>query len=323
MKAIVYTKYGPPEVLQLKEVEKPVPKDNEILVKVLATTVTTGDARMRRADPFAARLINGLFKPTKWPVLGTEMAGKVESTGKDVKRFKAGDPVFGSTGMRLGAHAEYVCIPEDGMVAEKPANISFDEAAAVVFGGNTAWHFFKKGNIENAKKVLIYGASGAIGTYAVQLSKHFGAEVTAVCSAPNTELVKSLGADEVVDYTKEDFTKRSEKWDIIFDTVGKSPFSGSIRSLNKDGYYLRAVHMSPAPVIKGIWASITSSKKVIGGIASEHQEDLLFLKDLLEKGIIKPVIDKSYPMEQIAEAHRHVDGGHKKGNVVVTIGHEE
>ena len=251
------------------------------------------------------------------------MAGKVESTGKDVKRFKAGDPVFGSTGMRLGAHAEYVCIPEDGMVAEKPANISFDEAAAVVFGGNTAWHFFKKGNIENAKKVLIYGASGAIGTYAVQLSKHFGAEVTAVCSAPNTELVKSLGADEVVDYTKEDFTKRSEKWDIIFDTVGKSPFSGSIRSLNKDGYYLRAVHMSPAPVIKGIWASITSNKKVIGGIASEHQEDLLFLKDLLEKGIIKPVIDKSYPMEQIAEAHRHVDRGHKKGNVVVTIGNEE
>jgi NADPH:quinone reductase-like Zn-dependent oxidoreductase len=319
MKAIVYNKYGSPDVLQLKEVEKPVPEDNEVLIKIFGTSVTSGDCRMRKADPFAVRFFNGLTKPQKVTILGNELAGEIESIGKDVSLFRKGDQVFGQAGMSLGANAEYICLREDATLAIKPVNISFEEAATIPFGGNTALHFLKKGNILPHQKILIYGASGSLGTSAVQLANNFGMEVTGVCSTANVELVKSLGADKVIDYTKEDFTKNGQTYDIIFDTTGKSPFSGCIKSLKQKGIYLRAVHMSLSSIVRGLWVSMTTSKKVIGGVASELKENILFLKDLIEKGVLKPVIDRSYPFEQIAEAHRYVDKGHKKGNVAITV----
>jgi len=322
MKAAVYTKYGPPDVLQLKEVEKPVPKDNEILVKIHAATVTSGDVRLRKADPFAVRTINGFIKP-KNRILGVEFSGEIESIGRDVKQFKTGDKVFGSPSTGFGTYAEYKCISEEGVVALMPANVTFEEAAAVPFGGLTSLHFLRKANIEKGQKVLIYGASGSLGTAAVQLAKNFGAEVTGISSTANLELVKSLGADNVIDYTKEDFTKNSVIYDVIYDTVGKSPFSGSVKSLKNNGYYLRAVHISPSSLARGMWTKITSSKKVIGGISEDTKKRLIFLKGLIEAGKYKPVIDRRYPLEQIAEAHRYVEGGHKKGSVVITVNGQE
>ncbi len=319
MKAVVYEKYGPPDVLQLKEVEKPVPKKKEVLIKVYATVVTTGDVRLRKAEPFMVRTFNGLLKPKK-PILGMNFSGKIEQAGKEVKLFEENDKVFGSTAFTFGTYAEYICISEEEVIAPMPSNITYEEAAAVPFGTLTSLHFLRKGNIKQGDKVLIYGASGSLGTAAIQLAKYFEAEVTGVCSTVNVGLVKYLGADKVIDYTREDFTKNGQAYDIIYDTVGKIPFFSCVKKLKKNGIFLNAVHMPPLSVLKNLWL-LPSSKKIIGGISIERKEDLIFLKDLIEKGNYKPYIDRSYTLEQISEAHRYVELGHKKGNVVITIEH--
>lgn len=324
MKAVMYERYGAPDVLQLKDVHKPTPKDNEVLIRVYATTVAAGDCRMRKPDPAAARFYNGLFRPRKINILGFEVTGVVEDVGRAVTRFRAGDEVFGSCGIGFGGYAEYKCLPEagsdaDGCVAIKPANMSFEEAAAVPIGAMTALHFLKEADIQSGQKVLIYGASGSVGTYAVQLAKYFGAEVTGVCSTVNLDMVRSIGADKVIDYTREDFTRGDETYDIIFDTVGKSPFGASLKALKPNGYYLHALYIAPARVLRGMWASRTSSKKVIGETASSAPEDLDFLRQLIEAGHIRAVIDRRYSLAEVAEAHRYVEKGHKKGNVVVTV----
>jgi NADPH:quinone reductase-like Zn-dependent oxidoreductase len=322
MRAIVATKYGSPEVLQLKEVEKPTPKDNELLVKVYATTVNAGDCRMRSftVPPIfwlPGRIALGFRKPRN-PIFGMELAGEVEAVGKDVKRFKAGDQVFASTfEVNFGAHAEYKCLPEDGAVVTKPNTMTYAEAATLSIGANTALFFLKAGNIQPGQKVLINGASGSVGTFAVQLAKYFGAEVTGVCSTRNVALVKSLGADTVIDYTQEEFTKNGETYDSIFDAVGKTTLPQCKSSLKNKGYYLHTVMVLPE--IKGLWYSMTTDKKVIGGTAVPRTEALVFLKELSETGRLKPVIDRCYPLEQMVEAHRYVDQGHKTGNVVITV----
>jgi len=324
MKAIVYEKYGPPEVLHLKEVDKPTPKANEVLIKIYATTATKYDCWVRSfkaSTRFLALFFGmnfGLIRP-KNPILGTELAGVIEGVGKDVKLFRKGDQVFGYPGMSLGAYAEYICLPEDGALAIKPTNMTYEEAAAVQQRALTALFFLRKGNIQSRQKVLIFGASGGVGTFAVQLAKHFGAEVTGVCSTKKLELVKSLGADKVIDYTQEDFTKNGETYDIIFDTVGKSPFSGSIKSLNKEGVYLLTTYRLPR-LFRIIWLNLISSKKAISPLLKERTEDLIFLRELIEDGKLKVVIDRRYPLEQAAEAHRHIETGHKKGSVVITVG---
>jgi NADPH:quinone reductase-like Zn-dependent oxidoreductase len=325
MKAVVYEKYGSPDVLYLKEVAKPVPEENELLIKVSATTVTAGDTRMRSFTvPLSfwlpARLYLGLRKP-KRAILGMECAGEVEAVGKDVKRFQKGDLVFASTIEHgIGAYAEYKCLPEDGVVATRSANLSCQEAATIPVGGRTALYFLRAANIQPGQKILIYGASGSVGTFAVQLANYFGAEVTGVCSTTNLELVKSLGADKVIDYTKEDFTKNGEVYDVIFDTVGKSSYAACMKSLKKDGTLLHAVG-SPGISMRMKWTSLTTGKKTVGGGPPPESKDLIFLQELVETGTLKPVIDKVYPLERIVEAHRYVDTGRKKGNVVITVAH--
>lgn len=319
MKAIVYTKFGPPDVLQLKEVAKPTPKDNEVLIRIHATTVAAEDPGMRRSPG-----LNGFTKPRK-PVLGFYLAGQVEDVGKDVKRFKKGDRVYGNTGMGLlGTYVEYKCMPEDSPLTGQPANMTYEEAAAIPNGALTALPFLRdKGNIRSGQKVLIHGASGAVGTSAVQVAKAFGADVTAVCSAANVEMVRLLGADHVIDYTREDFTKNGQTYDIIFDTVGKSSFNRCKGSLTERGVYLSTVP-SPAIFLQALWTARMGSKKVriaATGLraASEKTKDLMFTRELVEAGKLVAVIDRCYPLEQIAEAHRYVETGHKKGNVVITL----
>jgi NADPH:quinone reductase-like Zn-dependent oxidoreductase len=324
MKAVVYERYGPPEVLELKEVEKPSPEHDEVLIKIHATTVTTGDWRARSLEMPAGfglmgRLFFGVSKPRK-AILGTELAGEIESVGKDVTKFQAGDQVFAFSGAGFGCHAEYKCMKQDGPVAKKPTNLTYEQAAALSFGGTTALHFFRKGKLARGERVLVNGASGCVGTAAVQIAKHFGADVTGVCSGANVELVRSLGATRVIDYTSEDFTKNGETYDVIVDTVGTAPFARVQGSL-KEGGRLLLVLGSFADLLRAPWVSLTSNKKIVAGPAPERVEDLISLAKLAEAGEFKPVIDRHYPLEQIAEAHRLVDSGRKKGNVVVTVSH--
>ncbi|AFY92073.1 NAD(P)-dependent alcohol dehydrogenase [Chamaesiphon minutus] len=322
MKAVVYTKYGAPDVLQIIEVPKPTPKDNEVLIKIHATTVTSGDWRVRSLKmPFGfglmSRLVFGIRKPRQ-PILGTELAGEVESIGKNVSKFKVGDRVFAFSSLGMGCHAEYKCLSEDGMVVLKPDNLSDEEAAAISFGGTTALDFLRRGNLQSGEKVLINGASGCVGTALVQLAKHFGADVTGVCSGANIELVKSLGADRAIDYTKEDFTANGQTYDIIADSVGTAPFSRVKNSLGSGGRLLQILAGLP-DILGAPLVSMTGNKKAIAGPAAERVEDLQFLAKLAQAGEFKPFIDRRYPFDLIAEAHRYVDTGHKKGNVVVTL----
>jgi NADPH:quinone reductase-like Zn-dependent oxidoreductase len=326
----VWTRYGPPDVLQLREVEKPAPKGDEVLIKIYATTVTAGDSELRSLSlpiyfALPLRIWLGLRKPRGTTIPGTELAGEIEAVGQDVRLFKEGDQVFGSAGMRFGANAEYICLPEEpeemeGGVAIKPANMTYEEAATVPFGGRDALHFLRKGNIQPGQKVLINGAGGSIGTFGVQLAKYFGADVTAVDSAGKLDMLRSIGADHVIDYTQQDFAKSGQTYDVIFDVVGKSSFSGSTRSLTNNGYYLLA-NPSLSHMVRGLWTSKTSSKKVISRAASGTTDDLVFLKELIEAGKMKTVIDRRYPLEQVPEAHRYVETGRKAGNVVITVAH--
>jgi 2-desacetyl-2-hydroxyethyl bacteriochlorophyllide A dehydrogenase len=319
MKATFVTKYGSPELVQIRETQKPSPKENEVLIKIHATSVTSGDARIRRADPAIIRLIFGFKKPRK-STLGVVVSGEIEAVGRAVTKFKPGDQVFGSSGMSFGAHAEYTAVSEDAVLAIKPSNMTYEEAAAIPFGATASQHFLRIAKILPGQKVLIYGASGALGTAAIQLAKHYGAEVTAVCSAANFELVQSLGADKVIDYTKTNFTKNGEQYDVIFDTVGKSPFCDSLFSLTKKGYLLEA-SAGIFRMLAGAIVSIFVRRKIVSGVIKETTEDMNFFKTLIESGDLKATIDKTYSLEEIALAHTHVDKGHKKGNVIISIDH--
>lgn len=324
MKAAIWTKYGPPDVLQIKEVEKPTPKDDEVLIRICATTVTAGDCEMRslKISPLLRlpmRLYVGVARPKRITILGQELAGEVEATGKDVKLFKEGDQVFGAPGFRLGAYAEYICLaekPAEGALALKPVNLTCEEAAAVPIGGFEALHFLRQAEIQPGQNVLIYGSGGSIGTIAIQLARSYGAEVTGVDRSDKLDMLRSIGADHVVDYTREDFTQSNQSYDVIFDVVGKSPFSGSLRALKPGGCYLIA---NPSLTTMARRRLASGGKKVILGTSSYSNVDLVYLKELIEAGKIKPVIDRRYPLEQIAEAHRYVEAGGKKGHVVIVV----
>jgi NADPH:quinone reductase-like Zn-dependent oxidoreductase len=323
MRVAAYERYGPPDVVQLIEVEKPTPRDGEVLIRVRATTVNSADWRVRSLDvPDGFRLLSRLFfgysKPRQ-PILGTELAGTIEAVGAGVTKFKVGDDVFAFSGVHMGCHAEYKCMPEDGQVVPKPKNISYDEAAALSFGGTTALSFFRRAKLQRGETVLVNGASGAVGVALVQLAKHFGAEVTAVCSGANAELVRSLGATRVIDYTKEDFSKNGETYDVIVDTAGTAPFSRCQGSL-KGGGRLLLILAGLGETLRAPWISLWGDKRVIAGPASEDVDDLRLLAELTSADKFRPVIDRRYPFDQIVEAHRYVDTGRKRGSVVVTLG---
>ncbi len=332
MKAIVWTKYGSPDGLQFKEIEKPVPKDDEVLVKIHATTVTAGDSEMRRLKlplmlSFPFRLYVGFIKPKRIKILGQEFAGEIEEVGKDVKLFKKGDQIFGTTGFAFGAYAEYICLngnPNEmqGALAIKPVNMSYEEAAAVPTAGFEALHFLREADTQRGQKVLIFGAGGSIGTFSVQLAKYFGAEITAVDSTEKLDMLRSIGADQTIDYTQQDFTQNGETYDVIIDVVGKKSFSRRLKSLKQNGYYFLA-NAGLSHIVLGVWTSMTSSKKVVIGSASQTKEDLIFLKELIEAGKLKSIIDRCYSLEQISEAHRYVETGRKIGNVVITVGEDK
>jgi NADPH:quinone reductase-like Zn-dependent oxidoreductase len=322
VKAIVYHRFGTPDVLQLADIPEPTPGNREVLVKVRATTVTAADWRARslevpRGFGLVARLVFGFSRPRR-PILGMELSGDVAAIGKSVRKFKPGDPVFASTGFRMGCYVEYRCLPEDGALAPKPANLTYDEAAALTFGGVTALRFLRGAKIRSGDEVLVNGASGACGTAAVQLAKHFGARVTGVCSTANLELVKSIGADRVIDYTKEDFTRSGDRYDIIVDTAGTAPYARSERSLKKGGRLLLVLGSLP-DMLRAPWVSMVTDKKIVAGAAGGSAEDLRFLASLAESGRFRPVIDRRYPFEQVVEAHRYVDTGRKRGNVVLAL----
>jgi NADPH:quinone reductase-like Zn-dependent oxidoreductase len=327
LKAILHTQYGSPDRLQLKEVDKPAPRDNEVLIAIHATTVSSADCNVRnftfvtRSMLPIAKLMFGIAKPWKPRVLGTELAGEVECTGKDVRRFKKGDRIVASTGMAGGGHAQYACLPERGALALKSDSLSWEEAVAIPFGANTALYFLRDlGKIQAGQELLIIGASGSIGSAGVQLAKHFGATVTAVCSGANVDMVKALGADRVIDYTKEDFTTRADTYDLIFDIVGATTFSRCEHSLKADGIFLQNI-MGLTDIVRILWTSFAAGKKLKGGVALENPKRMNFIADLAAAGKLKPVIDRRFPLERIAEAFSYVEQGHKKGNVVITVGH--
>jgi NADPH:quinone reductase-like Zn-dependent oxidoreductase len=325
MIASIYEAYGSPDILQFKEVEKPTPKDDQLLIKILATTVTAADWRVRSLTVptgfrFIMRLVFGFLKP-KQPILGSELAGVIESVGSTVTKFKAGDAVFAFSDASMGCHVPYKCMAQDGAIALKPANLSYEEAAALSFGGTTALDFINRAQLQSGESVLINGASGSVGTAAVQLARHFGADVTAVCSTSNLDLVKSLGADHVIDYTNADFTQNGKTYDVIMDNAGTAPFSRSKGSLKPNGRLLLVLAGLP-DMLQGLWVSMSSKQKVIAGpVSGNKEEDLRYLAELAIAGIFKPVIDRSYPFEQIVEAHRYVDTGRKKGNVAIVVKH--
>ena len=332
MKAIVWTKYGSPDGLQLQDIQKPAPKDNELLVKIHATSVTAGDCEMRRLElplmlSWPMRVYAGFMRPKRIAILGQELAGEVEAVGKHVQSFKQGDQVFGTTGFGFGAYAEYICLPDEpndmqGVLAAKSANLSYEEAAVVPTAGFEALHFLRSANIQRGKKVLIVGAGGSIGTFAVQLARQFGAEVTAVDSTEKLDMLRSIGANRVIDYTKEDYTSLDDSYDLIIDVVGKGSVARRLRLLKQDGQYFLA-YATLSHIFLSMWVSLTSNKKLKISSASQRKEDLLFLQELIETGKIKPVIDRCYPLAQLAEAHRYAEAGHKKGNIAITVDHME
>jgi 2-desacetyl-2-hydroxyethyl bacteriochlorophyllide A dehydrogenase len=328
MKAIIWNKYGSPDGLQLQEVDKPIPKDDEVLIKIHATTVTAGDSEMRRLQlplglSFPVRLYAGFSKPKRITILGQELAGEVEEVGADVRSFQKGDQVFGTTGFGFGAYAEYICLSGEsnemgGTLTTKPVNMTYEEAASVPTAGFEALHFLRKANLQRGQKVLIIGAGGSIGTFSVQLAKYYGAEVTGVDSPEKLDLLRSIGADHVIDYTQEDYIKNGQTYDVIIDVVGKSSVSRRLKLLKSKGYYFLA-NAGLSHILLGLWTSLTSSKKLKIESSSQKKEDLISLRELIEAGKLKSVMDRSFPLEQTAEAHRYAETGKKKGNIVITV----
>jgi NADPH:quinone reductase-like Zn-dependent oxidoreductase len=317
MKAATYENYGGPEVLRVTNIEKPMPRNREILIKIHATAATSGDCRLRKADPFAVRFFFGLFRP-RLAVLGGVFSGQVEATGAEETRFKVGDLVFGSTTMRFGAYAEYLCLPEDGAIAPKPPAFSHPQAAALPFGGVTALHFLQKAHIQPGQQVLVYGASGAVGSAAVQIAKYFGAEVTAVCGPSNLEMVRTLGADQVLDYTKTDFSKSERRYDVVYEAVNKAPVAACAAVVKKGGILILGAAMA-TEMIQGKWAAATHGFQLVAGPVTPDAAAVQFLENMALDGRLQPVIDRQYRLEDIVEAHRYVEQGHKKGNVLVVV----